>query len=67
MKYREQKRMPQARSLLIAQSHSLVDIADQLGHQSPYHFSRRFKGQHGITPKHFQEKNHEADFLEQFE
>ncbi|MBS4462135.1 helix-turn-helix domain-containing protein [Aerococcaceae bacterium zg-B36] len=42
-----------AQNLLTTTSHSITDIAYQVGYSSESHFFRLFKQRYGITPKHY--------------
>jgi AraC-like DNA-binding protein len=46
-------RIDAARRLLLTSSYSIGRIADLLGYDSPFQFSRQFKARVGIAPKHF--------------
>jgi AraC-like DNA-binding protein len=48
MEYRNQKRMERANDLL--DQHSVTEVAELLGYQSIYTFSRAYKQYHGISP-----------------
>ena len=67
MAYREQQRMKQARALLIANELSIQDIAWELGYESPFHFSKRFKHHHQLSPKFFRQQMYNDGFLVQWE
>ncbi len=43
-------RIDSARSLLVFSSYTVSEIADQLGYDDPYFFSRQFRGQTGQSP-----------------
>jgi AraC-like DNA-binding protein len=41
---------------LLLREHLLIkEVADQIGYEDPYHFSRLFKHYYGMSPKHFRE------------
>lgn len=41
---------------LLLQQHLLIkEVADKIGYDDPYHFSRLFKQYYGMSPKHFRE------------
>ncbi len=41
---------------LLLQQHLLIkEVADRIGYDDPYHFSRLFKQYYGMSPKHFRE------------
>ena len=41
---------------LLLQQHLLIkEVADRIGYDDPYHFSRLFKQHYGMSPKHFRE------------
>ena len=41
---------------LLLQQHLLIkEVADRIGYEDPYHFSRLFKQHYGMSPKHFRE------------
>ena len=67
MAYREQQRMKQARAYLIANELSIQDIAEALGYESPFHFSKRFKHHHQLSPKFFRQQMYDDGFLKQWE
>lgn len=67
MAYRERQRMRQARGLLLADGIPIQAIATTLGYESPFHFSKRFKRHHGVSPKHFRQRLGEPGFLERWE
>ena len=67
MSYREERRMEAARALLIANEAKIQDIAEELGYENPFHFSKRFKQHHGMSPKFFRQHMYEDGFLQQWE
>ena len=48
-------RMETAQSLLLTSSHSVTRIAELLGYESPFYFSRQFKAKVGVSPSAFRE------------
>lgn len=56
-KYIIDLRMSRARQLLSDGALSVAEIAELCGFSSPYHFSRSFKVNHGITPSEYAARN----------
>lgn len=50
------KRLKKARQLLKDQTHSISDVAIDVGFQSPEYFSRTFKKEFGISPSEYRNK-----------
>lgn len=46
-------RMAHAASLLLGGSCQVKDVADRLGYSDPFHFSRAFKAEFGVSPREF--------------
>lgn len=46
-------RMNHALALLANPGMTVSRVAESLGYESPFHFSRVFKSVHGLPPKHF--------------
>lgn len=46
-------RMEAAQSLLLTSAHSVTRIAELLGYESPFYFSRQFKAKVGVSPTTF--------------
>lgn len=67
IQYHEQCRMRDARALLIANELSIQEIAEALGYDSPFHFSKRFKHWHKTAPSFFRQRMYQEGFLEQYE
>lgn len=55
--YAKRLRMARARELLITSSRSIADIAEHVGYQDPFYFSRQFRTVHGCSPKAYREQN----------
>ncbi|MCW8131277.1 MAG: helix-turn-helix transcriptional regulator [Planctomycetota bacterium] len=51
--YVQQKRLERAQQLLIRSDLSVKEIAAQVGHPDPFHFSRLFKQVCGASPQHY--------------
>jgi AraC-like DNA-binding protein len=58
MAYLTERRMQRARQLLISTSRSVREIAEAVGYEDPFHFSRAFKGSSGASPRVFRTRNH---------
>lgn len=53
MRYRERLRLQQAQQLLLGTGMSIAAIAEAVGYQCPFHFSKRFKHVLGLAPRHW--------------
>ncbi|MBI3828934.1 MAG: helix-turn-helix transcriptional regulator [Planctomycetes bacterium] len=51
--YVQRKRMQRAQQLLIRSDLSVKEIAAQVGQPDPFHFSRLFKRECGVSPQHY--------------
>ncbi|WP_053955212.1 helix-turn-helix domain-containing protein [Inediibacterium massiliense] len=49
-------RLNRAKELLVTGDASVVSVAKSVGYHDPYHFSKRFKKQFGISPSKFRQK-----------
>ncbi|QJD82075.1 response regulator [Cohnella herbarum] len=54
--YITQRRMQEARSLLLEGQYKLSDIAERVGFQDPAYFSRAFKKYYGTSPRDYENK-----------
>ena len=59
--YFEQYRLAMSVHLLTETSHSIIEIADQCGFQSPSYFTKLFRERYGVTPSAFRLHNEPAD------
>lgn len=59
--YFEQYRLAMSVHLLTESSHSIIEIANQCGFQSPSYFTKLFKARYGVTPSAFKLHNEAAD------
>jgi AraC-like DNA-binding protein len=50
------QRLNRAKELLVTVDAPVVDIAKSVGYHDPYHFSKRFKRQFGISPSKFRDE-----------
>ncbi|MBD3240784.1 MAG: helix-turn-helix domain-containing protein [Chitinivibrionales bacterium] len=55
--YIEQRRIARARELLEVSSFSIAEIADQVGYESPFYFSRRFANAVGEPPRRYRRRH----------
>ncbi len=55
--YLEQRRIARARELLELSSFSITEIADQVGYESPFYFSRRFANATGESPRSYRHRH----------
>lgn len=55
VQYRNLKRMEYAANLLSQANYAITDICNMLNIESPSHFSKQFKKQYGVSPKHYQQ------------
>jgi AraC family transcriptional regulator len=53
--YLLRRKMTLAAELLIETAASVKEVAQRVGFADPYHFSRCFKGVHGVSPSHLRE------------
>ncbi len=51
--YVKRLRMARARQLLIMSSASIAEIAEAIGYQDPFYFSRQFAAVHQVSPRRF--------------
>ncbi len=49
-------RLNHAKELLVTGDAPIVAVAKSVGYHDPYHFSKRFKKQFGVSPSKFREK-----------
>lgn len=47
------QKLNHAAKLLMSETNLVKEVADQVGYDDPYYFSRVFKKQFGLSPKHF--------------
>lgn len=57
----EQLRLDRARTLLARTNLSVREVGDLCGFASPFHFSRRFRGRYGVSPRGFRRSADTAD------
>ncbi len=48
-------KLNRAGELLLQDNLLIKEVADRIGYDDPYHFSRLFKNHYGMSPKHFRE------------
>lgn len=60
IQYRNQIRINEAKMKLLTTDFSVGEIAEAVGINSPYYFSRFFRKKEGLTPTEYREKNHQG-------
>ena len=56
-------KLNKAASLLLTSDLSVKQVAEQVGFEDPYHFSRNFKKFHGLAPRHYRDAHLKIPFL----
>ncbi len=59
LQYVEQRRLERAGQLLQHTVNRISDISDELGFESPFYFSLRFKKHLGVNPRSYRQKSQE--------
>jgi AraC family transcriptional regulator of arabinose operon len=60
LQYVEQRRIERARQLLQHTVNRISDISDELGFESPFYFSLRFKKHLGVNPRTYRQQSQET-------
>ncbi|MFQ5564062.1 MAG: AraC family transcriptional regulator [Parvularculaceae bacterium] len=63
--YITRTRLETARTLLLRSNHSIAQIAEMLGYDTPFHFSRQFKTHIGLSPSKFRRDEERKGSLRQ--